>query len=451
MARRTCQKCGKKIPETAQTCSRCGATQESKSSDPTLPSLDDKGGVPTQQDVVRWLDSEIDEARTAETRFGWTGWVLAAALATTCWLLLDVWESKQLDLRLVAKWIVVLSVPIDAVGAWGATFLSFPNPRLWGRRFRLFSDLGGRRFALVFLAVRCAALCGLAWFAGADVSTVARWVTSIFYGGMAAVWVGLVILSFFDVPFHSQQEQAPVWQRVVGMVLGYALYVWIIVSYSRTISWSPPGGSLSELKVAVLVVTAVGLAFFLMGHIHSSPVLGRLLDVRRKVMLGHVTPAMALREIEVVVIGMRGNVLLEEFLLKLLDFGSQFDEAARLPLFRVTYFEQVLAAWTARSPEVTLKTMRKGCNHATNDVGRLIKMLDGMKKRLNRFQGRLNDVGQQEPGALLAPRNYESLERILTSVWTGFDQRLQLASQIAERLAAVRTAITEKERAGPPA
>ena len=448
MARRTCQQCGKKITEKTQSCPRCGAAQDVKALEPTATAqaLGDAGEGPTQQSVLTWLDSEIDEARTAATRFGWTGWVLIAALATTLWLLLDIWESEGLNPRLLAKWIIVLALLVDAVGGWGSPLVTFADPRRWGRRFRLFSDLDARRFTLAFVAIRYAALCGLAVLAGGGVNAWARWVTIIFCGVLSVVWIGLVILSFSDLPLHNEQQQAPAWQRVVGVVLVYGLYLWMIVSYSRTISWSPPGDSLSELKAALLVVGTGWLGYYLMGHIHSPPVLGRLLDVRRKLMLGHATPAMALREVEVVVIGMRGNVLLEAFLLKLLEFGSQFDEAARLPLFRVTYFEQTLATWpAARSPELTLTTLTKGCSCALDDVGRLVKMLNEMKKRLDRFQGRMRDVTLQEPSALLAPGAYESLQKIVNFVWTLFEQRKQLAGQLVERLTAVRSVITEKE------
>ncbi len=277
---------------------------------------------PSRVDVRDWLEAEITEARTEQARGGWTPWGLAAVIAWISWTAIGTWEVGPLDLGLTAKWIVVLSLITDSIVMWTWQIPDFQVPGAWSRRFRIFSDLKGIRVTYSYWTIRGIGLIVLAWVGSTGVAFVPKWVALGFFTFLVGLSILLIVLTFVDVPYQPVQRRA-LWHTIVGGTVAVLLYIIIIGGYLHTIQFSPPGQGVSELRMAALTAFGTALLYPLLLHARPPSTLQRLVDLRRKMMLGQISDAMAHREVELTVLGMESNVVLEEYLRRTIDHGSQ--------------------------------------------------------------------------------------------------------------------------------
>jgi hypothetical protein len=322
--------------------------------------------VPTEGDLLQLLDKEIENARAEAQQGGWTTWALTGSFFAVIWLALTTWGEAAIQISFLWKWIIVLSIPIDALAASIWSWIKQDQRSMGEIRYRRSIEFEPHRLAYCFWSIRTV---GLAFIAVAAGTGVLRWaviVASIYYSILAISVFALVLISFFDYAFkisHPSETSWVTWLTWFGFLAGLLA---VELAFARTLPFPRPGNQVDTLALASLLVVAQLLLFRLLYDLKPVRVIPQLVEIRRDLVFRRVDLMTAARSAEVVLLGLGPGSVVEEYLRKLLVHYRRYDSLAA-------------NAWRAIA-ELTTRT----------------NALEGAKKGTSRDRERFSGAGREQ-------------------------------------------------------
>ncbi len=278
--------------------------------------------VPTNEQVLDLLRSEIQDAEADRARQGLTAWVLAAAAAGVLWVGIGVWEGQPFDARAAARMVVIAAVVIESLRAASANIalgLARGSEETASRVFVPSSlPLEYARVVMPFLGK--VLLLALTFYMApgspgwAMACLIVPQILSLLVG--AAVVPALVA---WDLPVAI--PPGPLVRRgalVIG-ILATLVPIAGAVGAALPLRFAGPSTPLPEFRLA-LIVLALGYLLPMLAYVAiPSRYLAHLRALRRDLLLGAVDAAVARRELEALLVGQELGTVLERYARPLLD------------------------------------------------------------------------------------------------------------------------------------
>ncbi|HST62751.1 MAG TPA: hypothetical protein VLK84_28860, partial [Longimicrobium sp.] len=246
------------------------------------------------------------------------------------WTALTTWSESSIQVEQLWKWLIVLSLPVDALAGsiWGWLKQNDHDPG--AIKYRTFTDYAPHRLAFAWWAVRAVMLALLAFAAGTDVPGWAVGVAATFYACGALSWLFVVVVGFWDLPYkvlHSTEINPAYW---FGWLLFLCLLVAAELAYVGTIPFIKPGQSVDAPALATLIVAAQLLLFRVLYDLKPIQAIPALVQIRRGLLLGRIDLMAAIHSTEVALVGFTAGSVVEEYLRKLLlDYRRYEDLSTR--------------------------------------------------------------------------------------------------------------------------
>ncbi|MDX6576586.1 MAG: hypothetical protein QOE96_2539 [Blastocatellia bacterium] len=254
--------------------------------------------MPSVEQVQHLLDHEIEEIQTEDTRNGWNLWVVLAATVGLLWLLTGELKAEGIDWHYVAKLIIVESLAIDGL-RWLYSILGAPKSSNSEVRFYWsHHHFGTNRAQAVFELIRSTAILLLIWL-----SHIFPWYLLgplvTFYSLVLLMMVLILGMSFTAYVVPTQPNR-----------FSYVLYFALFFSWGLALILSLgvlglPTQHVTDLRVSGLAV-GVGYLVILFGYtLRVSLTAPILMNLRRRLVAGKISPSQAIHEAEIAVGGMQ--------------------------------------------------------------------------------------------------------------------------------------------------
>lgn len=297
---------------------------------------------PTSESLSNLLDQEIEYAHAEEQRGGWTTWAVAGALAGAALLFVDRWDDAPFQAELLARWIVLLSIPVEAITAWLASWAYYDSPQD-SRRYRYAKEFGTQLPAQVWRSLYTGFVGYLAIYSGGDVWQPVVVLVALWYGMISLFSLFAAIFTLFEWPYRLSHRPAMM-AGVIAVMLALPFIVVTMIGYAQAVPAIQPGRIDLEIQLAALTVVTTRLIFWLLWSIRRPWAVGHLIQIRRHFALGTIDLDVAARRTGIVLLGMEANTALEEHLLKTLDRHQEISEFCAMALAQLEQQAQATAA-----------------------------------------------------------------------------------------------------------
>lgn len=292
-----------------------------------------KNSLADKENLIRYLDYEIELIRGEIQQPGWTKWAVSGSLAAVGWLLLNELDKGGFLLNAILLWLIVISLAVDVVSMFSSLINATAN--LFGsekNRFFIVNQLAGSsRLLILFYNLRFVSMIVFFIILGLSVSRFVSSAFYLFYGYLSLVYMTILLLSFFrmplPVPNNFNREARS--QKVFTWIL-FVAGVFSIVGVFQTIP--VPFGALVEFRVASLMAIVYYLLCLIIRVGNTSPLMASLIDIRRRVVFDRVDFEFAKDQAEIAVMGLKFSHVLQEYVSDLMklyeDLNNEIQVAA---------------------------------------------------------------------------------------------------------------------------
>lgn len=410
-------------------------SEKPKQSDPS------QSAVITPDHLLALLDREIEENEAESKRPGWSVWAILSAMAGALWMLSS--EVQQASQGHQIKWLDVALLGLLATLGydglkWIYEFLQDnPGADSADGRFVSLRLVGGNsRVYRLLLVARYFAVLLVGMWCSPELSQWARLCIYVYYSfgtfRHALMFVGA--FSKIIIPNKPQQGSrtkiglAVTWGiGSIGLVtIGAGLYG-VVVAVAQRGSLL----SISEVRIAFLVVVACQLGIALSKVHVPSPLVPRLREIRRKFVLGRLDVLIASQNTEIALIGLKLSDVLQEDIALVLRLHSQICEEHQIVANGSKELCSLLRDRTQLHDQGTLKGLSKSIRERLEGAIRMHDRSAAVVKRLARRGKTL---------AMFAPASRQDFENVLDQIIASqkpVSQAVVASGQEVNRLSAV--------------
>jgi hypothetical protein len=262
------------------------------------------------------IDFEIAESRATHQGSGWTLWAVLAALAANVWGISDVLKTAEaIAGHVVVRLFFLGAVSLDCIILLGL-ILGLENPLFPPRRDRRVPHRRlGPQSSGGEVAVSAVRNVVLLWIVLSVWPDAAGWARKASYVFLALPFVGLLFLALV-IPLHMPQTvgssalQVRTTKGLIGVIVGIGFAV--LFGYTSAFLKAGTRPTVAEFRLAGLLVVLTFLLAMVARLSKPSPRLATLVDLRRDLGFGRLTPEVALRRLDTIVEGRRSVDLVEE-------------------------------------------------------------------------------------------------------------------------------------------
>lgn len=265
---------------------------------------------PTVEQTLKTLDFEINRINEVHKRPGWTVWALCGSIVSAIWLITDQWVPEKTNVISVLYLFLLFSLIYDFITI---TRMIAPNtsndPDRSFTVIQLFDFVPPHSFLLT--AIHAAILLSIALLMRSTLGALLTTAIVFPYTIMLLVNGYIFIASFF-LNFVYISSRAGIGNKKLKMAL-YCfriacaiLLLWIcsrLIDYA--LSQYNDSITLSDVRIAGLLVIISVLVNWLTAHNSSDPLLGSLINIRRELAFGRVTVDDAISQADIAITGMK--------------------------------------------------------------------------------------------------------------------------------------------------
>lgn len=313
--------------------------------------------------MVALIESEIDDIRSESSQAGWTTWALMGASATCVWLILNQFETQQYALsRLYPLWLAC-SFLLFAVTPLYRLLTSNPDPCKHGRLFYSRWLIARRRTSLVVWSIRHVAILFLLWAVVGSPSHPHEYIAYALTSLAVAVGLLGLGLSFTDFPVPSGGN-SKIKDIVPALIIsGFSA----IVLVGMLCNHLPPDPltNIVEVRIAVLSSALYLLVSVMSDQSVPSPLLSNLIQLRRDIGLGSISPETARDQLEMFLWGRRLADHVSSDTTRIMDslqsIDADIDEASK----RFAALKEIEASLEPDAPasDTALGALREGIDN----------------------------------------------------------------------------------------
>ncbi|HEX8695073.1 MAG TPA: hypothetical protein VF746_21860 [Longimicrobium sp.] len=331
------------------------------------------------------LDAEITRVTSEQERSGWTLFAIIGATAAVSWSALGFWESGGFEIQEVVRWgLLLLSIRELAFSLFGRN--SDPSWRPLGHRFiaaRHFKSLGTYAAEAVFHATAFLVLIIFVvhripvWGTAAG---LIYWAVSLL--GAVVILIGPKLGIF--VPLRSPKFETG---ASIGRFVLLLLLCISILGFAFALPTLHPGTQRAAFRLAVLLVALTELGRRLVAHSRSPRFLDTLIEIRKDLAFGRITPSEAIEQMEAEFTGSTLREVLEVALKELNEaLGRVEQQMAALELALTPVLNSVLNSYspTAQPQRIEMTNRAQALLEAQQRLTALSAELDTIVKRLTK-------------------------------------------------------------------
>jgi hypothetical protein len=338
-----------------------GGSKSNEDNSDLAENITDRTGQP-DQNIIDYLNEEIEHIRSEKLEPGWTVWAIIATISSLAWLLLDEIESHPVHMETIlfllgiASYLLIISSEISSV-----VVRQDKGPS--ETRFKLMGSFLKRLDPLVFI-VRHLAIIGITFLLHSKVNPI----VNILAYALNLYLIGLILFIWLSVIYF--ENRINLFTKAFERVKRFNLDVLIIILISAYVVWSYISAAIANhLPVAMSDIRIVGIVFGILylarvlSRIQTkSPFLEQLIEIRRNYRLGKIDTPTTKRRIDETL------------------FGLSFQEVTRqhvgTVVLHITSAEQEVMAAT--------KTIGKLDEYYTDAGSKLSKGDQGKMRALNK-------------------------------------------------------------------
>jgi hypothetical protein len=288
---------------------------------------------------------------------GWTTWAILPTVGGLVWLLLNQLETAVRTSSILRIYFV-LSLFLDLLFCF-ATWIGDradlqQTERRW-RPIRLGLEILVGRLGITFTLILITLRWGIALWLWPDAPRFTLVLVSIYFGALSLILLGLLVLTAFNLPlsFGNRSRTWPVYLAVTSFL------AWSAVSYTRLLLG---GGatSLAEWKIAGILV-ALGQLLLLLTSVVKGPILLEpLVALRRDIVFGRIDLDRAVRQLDIIVAGMRVSDALQQEVEKFLMLLREHDRELRAMMGEIEAMRVALSPPQSKeAPALTVDDVKK--------------------------------------------------------------------------------------------
>lgn len=310
---------------------------------------------PTVEQTLNILDFEINRITEAHKRPGWTVWALCGSIVSAVWLITDQWVPGKTDVISVLYLFLLFSLIHDFISS--TRHLAPDTTRDGTRGFTaipLFDLVSPRSFLLTALhaAVLLSITLLIKGTLGILSTTIILFIYTIILLGNGYVFIASFFQTFMYISSTSRVDNKKV--RIALYCLHITLSIILLWICSRLIDFAlsqyNESITLSDVRIAGLLVIIRVLITWLAAHSSSNPLLRSLINIRRNLAFGRISVANAISQADIAITGMK----LEKFMRDKLDeWLNYLERLATLQQQLATAFEKVREDLPEKDEDIT--------------------------------------------------------------------------------------------------
>jgi hypothetical protein len=344
-------------------------TASSATSAQTSPPESNSSQPPSRESILGFLDSEIARVTTEQQQPGWSKWALSGALATVSWLLLSQWETQKYNATHVRALIVAIALILPGLAALGYVLAGVPSRREYYNRALALRDVfGPARIGGLFNLLRCVAVAICTYLIFGVVPGWLSWLTFMLLAIDIASALFMLAIAYTDwhIPRFNRISLFLFVLPIANVLVGLA--------YIDSVYTASSVGMIPDIRFAALFATGWILLVQLISPEGNAPLLGSMVTVRQRLALGQMGVEDAIRQIDILIAGLRLEDAMQAHVRRVLQLAANYDEGALRQEKRQNVVEGMLASLNENTPEEELLKLQ-GVIHQYNDEHRRLAVM----------------------------------------------------------------------------
>jgi methyl-accepting chemotaxis protein len=353
-------------------------------------SRDNQSSNTRRQELVSYLDTEINYLQYDIRRSGWTKWAVCSGIAALAWLLISQIEGGGYSSVNVIGILLVIGL-IVIFFLMTAIMVDNTDSKVEGR-FHVYGYWSRNRASQLLLIGQLAFLLYANNSLSQYVATWTKIVTYLLCGGLLLAAISFFIITSLKFPtsVNPRRNKASVSLNAVGIAVS-ALAAWRYIDFMRM---SPVTVNASDVRVALLIAAMLFLAQLLLGTGRGSLILESLRITRRQLALDQTGLESAIVEVDIALTGLRARDVLEEHVGKLLTLYREASEQLRESM---QYLNDIKTLYREsqdeKAQESLVKPLLKSLAKSIDSTGDIIR---DIRKTFRPFTRRLFWMRTQE-------------------------------------------------------
>jgi len=259
---------------------------------------------PSRGDLLVLLTEEIADLERSKTRPGWTTWAILGALATLIWVLLNSVDNHEIDALVVLKFLLLIITICDCLWIIWKTLSSIRESDRTSR-FEVANKAASDIWRVSFpLLIRNGTIFYLIVYA--SFPTLQTILLVVFFSMETVVLLSALLMSFFPFPLPSKPQPRSLLKVAVIAVFITSIAVrslWVLILHKAP--------SVTEWKVALISTSCIYLCILLMRASSGLGLIVELKEIRRRLVLGELSPSDAAKQIDLVIRGLTVHEILQ--------------------------------------------------------------------------------------------------------------------------------------------
>lgn len=310
---------------------------------------------PTVEQTLKTLDFEINRITEAHKRPGWTVWALCGSIVSAIWLITDQWLPEKTNIVSVLYLFLLFSLIYDFITITRSIIpITASKPDRTYTVIPLFDLVPPQIYLLT--ALHAAILLSIALLMRGTLGVLLTTIIIFIYTIILLVNGYIFIASFFQ-NFVYVSSRAGIGNKklkiaIYSFRIGYSiLLLWIcsrLIDYA--LSQYNESITLSDVRIAGLLVIISVLVSWLAAHNSSDPLLGSLINIRRDLAFGRITVDVAISQADIAITGMKFDRFMRD---KLDEWLKYLERATALKQQLVAAFEQIQDELPDKDEDIT--------------------------------------------------------------------------------------------------
>lgn len=284
-----------------------------------------------KQELIAFLDKEIENIQAEITRPGWTNWAIIAGVATVIWLMYSEIEGGKFDIKNVLVLILGFSLSYPFISSALRLISHSPlTPYLADNRYYYYkkerSSLSNFLSLVFFIS---------GWvitkYLDNGSTQIHELFSYIFHGAWIFIFSVAFIASLTNFLASSDSGLSPSsGQKVLlaGVTIFNLFGIGATIRYLQPLVIVQKSISIYDIRVSSLVVAMYILIRLLARTPEKTPILEQLIRINRDISLDRIEPETAKKQIDLAMNGLQSADILQKHIDGYLSIMQQFEKEA---------------------------------------------------------------------------------------------------------------------------
>jgi len=341
--------------------------------------------VTRKSNLIKLLDSEINQIMAEQSKPGWNQWVLYGSIAAILWLLLQTTVSKNISFNSVSYYFIIFNFTYVSVVM---TLNIFNKNKQVRSSIILTEDLLSNRTSILFEIFFTFIIIGLIFNIDNFVLEDRFLIFSYF---MLIIYIAVLVLGLLKLPVPIGGNKSMYFSAIVNaIILLLLLIVPVVLNLNEIIEnvIEKHNYNMDNIKLSVLLFALVFLIRLISKSKNENILLYSLIDIRRNLILEKISIDNAFDQTDIAINGMKVSDVFKEDINSFLNSYNKYELTINENIKKISVAKNELITDSKMSSDkkALLKTIIESANNSVDDCFKGLELKKKYKKTSNKIK-----------------------------------------------------------------